>query len=237
MKLLIVDCESTGKDPLDARLVTVFAGIMEDDGSWQREVHLMFDPGVEIPEEAAAVHGITTEKARAEGISVEKREEYLRKLRSFLIDSIRNQHLPLAAYNAKYDFTLLKAEFKRNGISPILWEDFFILDPFVIDKQIDKYRKGKRTLTAVAAHYGITVDESMTHDASYDCFLTGRIIQSEKFRSYDELKVSPSKLVRLQKMWARSQAESFEAYLKKNAESKEEAKEISVNGEWPEVFS
>ena len=41
-----------------------------------------------------------------------------------------------------------------------------VIDPFVIDKHIDPYRKGKRTLTAVCEHHG--VKQTDAHDATGD---------------------------------------------------------------------
>ena len=69
--LLGFDTETTGVDPLGDRLVTaavVSCGPLGADGARGRDVRTwLADPGVEIPEAAAAVHGITTERARAEG--------------------------------------------------------------------------------------------------------------------------------------------------------------------------
>ena len=35
-----------------------------------------------------------------------------------------------------------------------------IVDPLVLDRHYDRYRKGKRTLSTTAAHYGIPLDDA-----------------------------------------------------------------------------
>ncbi len=69
--LLGFDTETTGVDPSGDRLVTaalVWRAEPQADGVRPQSVTTwLADPGVEIPEAAAAVHGVTTERARAEG--------------------------------------------------------------------------------------------------------------------------------------------------------------------------
>lgn len=65
-RLVAFDVESTGVNPEHDRIVTAAVSVV---GAGQPSVHRawLLDPGVEIPAEATAVHGITTERARAEG--------------------------------------------------------------------------------------------------------------------------------------------------------------------------
>ena len=55
------------------------------------------------------------------------------------------------------------AEAQRHGVS-IAKPD--IVDPLVIDRAVDRYRRGSRRLDAVAAHYGH--DPAQAHDARTD---------------------------------------------------------------------
>ena len=61
------DLETTGVDVETARIVTASLLLLNPDGSVRRAGEWLADPGVEIPEAAAAVHGVTTEYARAHG--------------------------------------------------------------------------------------------------------------------------------------------------------------------------
>lgn len=62
--------------------------------------------------------------------------------------------------NARYDLSLLDRECRRyavESISELLGDaPAPVIDPLVIDKHVDKYRKGKRALHALCAHYGVS---------------------------------------------------------------------------------
>jgi hypothetical protein len=64
--LIGFDLETTGTDPYEARIVTG-AVIEVKDGEPLGSRDWLADPGVEIPADAVAVHGISTERAVAEG--------------------------------------------------------------------------------------------------------------------------------------------------------------------------
>jgi DNA polymerase III epsilon subunit-like protein len=83
--------------------------------------------------------------------------------------------IPVVAYNAPFDFSLLKYEALRHGIPPIL-EPSPVIDPLVLDKAHDRFRRGKRTLEAVAAHYAVPLVGA--HDAAADAIAAGRVAQA-----------------------------------------------------------
>lgn len=58
------DLETTGTDPREARIVTA-AVIEVRDGQVLGHREWLADPGVEIPADAVAVHGISNERAAA----------------------------------------------------------------------------------------------------------------------------------------------------------------------------
>ncbi|MBE6484937.1 MAG: DNA polymerase III subunit epsilon, partial [Actinomycetaceae bacterium] len=64
------DTETTGVRPEESRLVTCSLVTATAEGVTRR--YWLADPGVEIPESATRVHGITTEQARAEGRPIEE---------------------------------------------------------------------------------------------------------------------------------------------------------------------
>ena len=63
----VFDLETTGIDVATSRIVSAHVGLLNADGELVEQRSWLADPGVEIPAGAAAVHGITTERARAEG--------------------------------------------------------------------------------------------------------------------------------------------------------------------------
>ena len=79
------DTETTGVRALKDRLVTAALVLRIDGASYRSGVSApdqvatwLTDPGIEIPEQATAVHGITTEQARRDGRPI---KEVLHELR------------------------------------------------------------------------------------------------------------------------------------------------------------
>jgi DNA polymerase III subunit epsilon len=163
------DTETTGRDPQDVRVVS--AAIVTSRG--ERKTFLI-DPGVEIPAEATAIHGITTEHARAHG---RPPREALDEIADALAEQFRTG-TPVVVFNAPYDLTLLEAELRRNGLPSLASRAGTVgpvVDPLVIDRHADKYRKGGRTLENQCRHYGIEITGA--HDAAVDADAAMRLAQ------------------------------------------------------------
>jgi DNA polymerase III subunit epsilon len=172
--MLSFDLETTSANPMEARIVT--SALVTIDGSSSDPYEMLADPGVEIPEEAANIHGITTEKARAEG----------RPHDDVLAETVRlikegwEKGLTLVVYNASYDLTILRqltGDFTVTGP---------VFDPYVIDKTKDRYRKGKRTLTDVSAFYGVPLGNA--HEATADAMAAARVAWKQVNKAFPELK-------------------------------------------------
>ncbi|WP_449342168.1 exonuclease domain-containing protein, partial [Streptomyces aurantiogriseus] len=147
------DTESTGVNVETDRIVT--ACLVEVGGKHPPiPANWLLNPGVEIPEQATAVHGITTERARSEG---QDAAEGIAQIVAALTQVVLSG-TPLVIMNAPYDLTLLDREARRYGIKTLtdtVGQDLRVIDPRVIDKRVDPYRKGKRTLTDLCAHYQV----------------------------------------------------------------------------------
>lgn len=91
-------------------------------------------------------------------------------------DATRN-NIPLIIYNAPYDLSVLDAELRRHGHPPL--EELAgrpvapVIDPLCIDRAVDRYRRGKRTLTAACEHYKVNLDGA--HDAAFDAIAAARL--------------------------------------------------------------
>lgn len=169
-----LDLETTSADPEVARIVTgcvVRVGAAE---GRQRPVDawtVVVDPGVEIPEEAAAVHGYTTERARAEGMPAPAALEAIMGEVAKAVSA----RTPIVVMHASYDFTVLERELHRHGMTELadMLGEALVIDPRVIDRWVDKYRAGKRTLADLCAHYGASLDGA--HDATFDAIAACRV--------------------------------------------------------------
>lgn len=221
------DTETTGIDVEHDRIVTacvvqVGAGQPPAPGNW------IADPGVEIPEAAARVHGITTERARKEGRPAgEVVEQVVAALAAVVLSDI-----PIVAMNAAFDFTILDREARRHGVQPlaeIVGTDLRVVDPFVLDKHIDPYRPGKRTLTDLCRHYQVPLDgaHSADADAVAACRVAWRIASTHAEIGNAFL----DELHELQEDWAREQAESLAAYFRRTPGKEHQAD--TVRTDWP----
>lgn len=222
-KLAVFDLETTGIDVETSRIVTANVSLLDADGAIDHRWDWLADPGVDIPEQATAVHGVTTEHAQAEGRPArEVVAEIVSSLREALADGYA-----IVVYNAPYDITLLDREARRHGVTPL--ESISpVIDPLVIDKQVDRYRKGKRTLTAASDYYGVSL--TAAHDAGADAVAAGRVAQAIARRYAAELDLSASELHDAQSAWHDAQCDSFEDYMRRTRDPA-----FTARRGWPEA--
>ncbi len=242
------DLETTDKDPESARIVTA-AMVFVGGGIKPHQVTLVANPGVDIPEEAAGIHGYTTERAQAEGMDAAEAVGLILET----LDS-RGPDEPIVTFNARYDFTVLDREARRHGLVPLSERDkpLLIVDPLVIDKHIHRYRSGSRKLGAIAKHYGGESEWAKledAHDATADamaaarvayCIGTkGRIIRKVRgsreeaefkalLREWEAVRHDLPLLHAAQVRWAAFQAEGLEEHFRSQG-----TLERPVDREWP----
>jgi DNA polymerase-3 subunit epsilon len=220
--LAVFDLETTGIDVEACRIVTATVAVLDADGAVVERVDWLVNPGIDIPEAATRVHGISTDHAMANGCHpLQGVAEIVDTLRGHL-----GRGIPLVAYNAPYDLTLLNRESMRHGIPPLAAPSP-VIDPLVIDKAVDRYRKGKRTLEAACAEYGVILDGA--HDSGADAIAAGRVAQAIARRHSESLPTAVDQLHALQVEWCRQQAESFQEYMRRVRDP-----EFVAHGGWPE---
>ena len=217
----VFDLETTGVDVTRDRIVTAHVGVLDHHGAEIAARTWLADPGIPIPDAATAIHGITSERAHRNGApAAQVVAGIVAALRSLL-----EQGVPIVAYNAAFDFSLLAHECRRHGIAP-LEDPSPVLDPLVIDKAYDRYRPGKRTLEIVAAHYRVSLTGA--HDASADAVAAGRVAQALAQRF--PLPESAGELHTRQIGWARAQAASLTDYFVRIGRIDPEER---LDGRWP----
>jgi DNA polymerase III epsilon subunit-like protein len=185
----------------------------------------LVDPGVEIPEAAQRVHGISTERVRAEGTpAAEAVPQLLAAVRS-----LRESGTPLVGHNIVYDLTVLAAEAARIGVlpSPAALLDLLppVLDTLVLDKQADRFRRGPRTLEALCGHYGISLVDA--HDAYADARAAGLLALGLAAASAELAGTSAEDLHARQIEWKRTQAAGLQEWLRRKRP------DAVVSGDWP----
>ncbi|MDO5726945.1 MAG: exonuclease domain-containing protein [Bowdeniella nasicola] len=166
------DTETTGVNIHADRIVS--AAIIYDDGSGTYEEHTwLINPGIPIPQAAANVHGITTAIAQRDG---RPPALALAEIAARLRDANRAGY-PIVAFNAAFDLSLIQAELARHDL-PALPTDFApVIDPLVIDRGVEPYRRGKRRLADVATHYGVKIGDDL-HRADVDVIATLQVLRA-----------------------------------------------------------
>lgn len=225
--LLGFDTETTGTNVATDRIVTVALVHSVGPGREHETVATwLVDPEMDIPEAAQRVHGISTDHARAHGM---KSAEALDEVAEMIADALR-QEVPLVAFNISFDLAILENELTRLGLPTLtqrLGHDIApVLDGLVLDRGVDRYRKGKRTLTDVLAHYGLEQDGRL-HTADVDVSATLDVLRAltDKFPKLGSS--SLEELHREQMGWHRRWAEGMNEWLTKKGKTPD------VNTVWP----
>lgn len=208
------DVESTGVDTGNDRIVT--AALIEIDPSREPRIRnrdWLINPGIEIPQGAIDVHGITNEQAQKDGAAP---EIALNEIAALVCAAFRAGR-PVVAMNAAFDLTMLDRELIRydlGGLAERLGSYDAVrpvLDPMVLDRAVDVYRKGSRTLTALCDHYGVPLIDA--HTAGADALAGCRVLfKIAKRFTVDVGSLSVGRLHDLQIEWHRERMESFAAY-------------------------
>ncbi len=155
----LVDLETTGRDASNDRVVEVGIVVGRHDGVIAR-YNWLINPGVPIPEEVRAVHGISDADVKDSPRFAEIAHEIAAALQGCIP----------AAYNASFDRMFLANEFGRVGaregaVPPALRKDVDWIDPLVWAREVQKEEKSK-ALGEVATRLGVKLENA--HRASDD---------------------------------------------------------------------
>ena len=213
MPMLAFDTETSGVDVFTDRIVTATLIRTHPDkptDTW----HYIVDPGIPIPTAASDVHGYTNDRAQAEATHTPEQALFEITGRIALWMS---HGWPLVAMNAPYDLTLLEAENQRHGIDTLVarlggvGKVQPVIDPRVLDKHADTYRKGGRKLTDLCSLYGVQLQDA--HSSSADALAAAQLVpaiitrHSRAFPGHTLASLHQSQIG-----WAREQMHSLRSY-------------------------
>ncbi|MEU0739594.1 3'-5' exonuclease [Streptomyces sp. NPDC006134] len=224
--LAAFDTETTGVDVETDRIVSAAVVVQDAPGIRPRVTRWLVNPGVPVPEAATAVHGLTEEHLQRNG-------RWPSPVMYEIAQTLAEQAgagRPLVVMNAPFDLTLLDRELRRHRASPLSrWFErtpLHVLDPRVLDKHLDRYRKGRRTLTDLCAHYGVPLEGA--HDAAADAQAALEVVRAVGRRFASRLeRLSPAELHTLQAVWHAAQARGLQAWFAMNGT------EEPVDPAWP----
>lgn len=228
------DTETTSPDPTQARIVTA-AIIVRGGGRPDRTMSWVINPGVPIPAEVAEIHGYDDARVQAEG---QDPETALDEIAARLTDAI-GWGMPLVAFNTSFDWTVLHYDLQRHGLPTVVDRigpdtPLPLIDPHVIDKQMDKYVKGSgmRKLKPTCERYGVDLTDWHTADADA---LAALLIAEKLFERYPQLdQWSPAALFAAQQAWRAEQQAGLQRWFRTKATPEQGGDPSKViDGSWP----
>ena len=216
------DIESTGLNTATDRIVT--AALVRANGDIRRWISDA--DGVEIPTDASDIHGWTTDIVRAKGRPA---KEVVEQIADAIAGELGAGHAGLVVMNAPFDLPMLDAECARHGVPTVAARIGRpigpVVDPLVLDRAADKYRKGRRNLETLAKHYGVPLTEAHQADADALAALGVARAIGEK---YEQLQVPGRVLhgwqIKMHERWAAGHQDFLRKSGKPNA---------VVDGSWP----
>jgi len=213
--LAAFDTETTGVDVERDRIVSAALVVQDAPGRPAGISRWLVDPGVPVPEPARAVHGLSDEFLQRYGRRPEPvMEELARELAA-----VSAAGMPLVVMNAPFDLTLLDRELLRHrGVALSTYftgPAWCVVDPRVLDKHLDRYRKGRRTLTDLCAHYSVVLDGA--HDAAADAEASLSLVRAIGRRFAGRIEgLAPTELHTRQAIWHAAQSRGLQAWFAAN---------------------
>lgn len=198
LPIVVIDFETTGVDE-DAKAVEI--GVVRFDGGKVTEKYGTFiNPGIPIPAEVTAIHGITDDM-------VKDAPNYGDAITGIAGAVLMFDAAPVA-YNAPFDrrFWLFDSQSDEDLTLIEAWP---WLDPLVLVRHFDRYvrGKGRHKLTAVCERRNIEIGTA--HRAVDDAEATGRVLYSYRKELGD---ITLPELLRKQASHARQQEADFKAW-------------------------
>jgi len=166
--LVFFDLETTGISTSKDRIIEIYLIKLMPDGS-ENHLHEFYNPGIPIPEEATAIHGITNEDVKDKPKFMDKAHQLV----SFF------ENTDFAGFNSnKFDVPLLVEEFYRAGV------EFDLENRKFVDAMRIFHAKEPRNLAAAFKFY-CNLDLENAHSAKYDTIATFEILKAQLERYTD----------------------------------------------------
>ena len=157
MREIVVDTETTGLDPNDGHRIVEIACIeLMHHVPTGRKFHRYVNPGRDIPADALAVHGLTTEFLANQLPFADLADE----LATFIAGD------RLVIHNAEFDLAFINAELARLG-RPALACAF--VDTLAVARR--RFPGAPASLDALCRRFAIDLSERDLHGAAIDCAL------------------------------------------------------------------
>jgi DNA polymerase-3 subunit epsilon len=159
---IVLDTETTGLDPYRGdRLVEIGCVELLNRIPSGQTFHRYVNPQRDMPDEAFAVHGLSSEFLKDKPFFAEVADDLI----TFIGDA------PLVAHNASFDLTFINAEFERAG-KPAVGRDR-VIDTLLLARR--KHPGSPNRLDDLCARYSIDSSRRVKHGALLDAELLAEV--------------------------------------------------------------
>ena len=159
---IVLDTETTGMDPNKGdRIVEIGCVEIVNYVPTGRIFHKYINPQRDVPDDAAAVHGLTTERLKDEPVFVDIAADFV----DFCGDA------PIVAHNAPFDVKFLNYELGLCGFKP--FEKAKVVDTLVIARK--KFPGSPASLDALCRRFGVDNSGRTFHGALLDAELLAEV--------------------------------------------------------------
>jgi DNA polymerase III subunit epsilon len=159
---IILDTETTGLDPKKGdRVIEIGCIEIYNRIPTGREYHAFINPLREVPAEAQAVHGLSTDFLKDKPVFAKIGTEFLK----FIGDE------PLVIHNASFDISFLNFELGLLSLKAIAMDR--VVDTLALARR--KHPSGPNNLDALCKRYGIDLSKRTKHGALIDCLLLAEV--------------------------------------------------------------
>jgi DNA polymerase-3 subunit epsilon len=163
MREIVLDTETTGLDPNQGhRLVELGCIELVNRIPTGATFHVYLNPERDVPAEAAAIHGLTTESLKDKPLFAEIADDFL----AFI-----GEEAPLVIHNASFDHGFLCAELKR--VERVLIARERLVDTLMLARR--KHPAGPNRLDDLCARYGIDNSRRTKHGALLDAEILAEV--------------------------------------------------------------
>jgi DNA polymerase-3 subunit epsilon len=162
MREIIFDTETTGLDPYQGdRLVEIGCVELLNGFPTGKTFHVYLNPERDMPEQAFAVHGLSSEFLKDKPVFADICEEFL----AFVADA------PLVAHNAMFDLGFINAELER--CKKALVQRDRLVDTLMLARR--RYPAGPNSLDHLCQRFSIDASRRTKHGALLDAELLAEV--------------------------------------------------------------
>jgi DNA polymerase-3 subunit epsilon len=161
MREIVLDTETTGLSPVDHRVVEIGCIELFNHVATGREFHAYLNPERDMPSEAEAVHGLSSEFLSGKPLFAAVVEDFL----AFVADS------PLIAHNAGFDMGFINAELRRVQRAPLAADR--AIDTVLLARR--KFPGAQASLDALCRRFQVDTSARTKHGALLDAQLLAQV--------------------------------------------------------------